>query len=77
MPIIELLSTSNPMLGRVAEILNKEISGDLSENGFPVKIQVPLSMSLRANLYVQKFERLADGEDGPSSLPPQFFNLPE
>jgi hypothetical protein len=57
LPVVKFLSNGNNLLQRVESLLSRdEVKGLISENAFPVKIQVPITLSIKANVTITKYE---------------------
>lgn len=57
LPVVKFLSNGNNLLQRVESLLSRdEVKSLISESAFPVKIQVPITLSIKANITITKYE---------------------
>ena len=59
---------------KLEEVLSQDIIDQIIEEGFPIKIQIPMSLSLRGNVYIKRFERI---DQNDSLYHKQIFTIPE
>jgi hypothetical protein len=66
-------SAGNSLMKKMEAVLSKKVVEEIIKEGFPIKIQIPMSLSLRANVYIKRFERIKPQHNIDSS----FFQIPE
>ncbi|KAL4432140.1 hypothetical protein ABPG74_014394 [Tetrahymena malaccensis] len=64
MPVLQVLERTNPILSRLNEFLNKDEVKNLFQNeGFPVKIQIPLNYTIKSTIDFSDFKFLNSQSD--------------
>lgn len=71
LPIIKALAVGNPMLEKLDKFLDQEVVKSIISKGFPVRIVIPMNMSIRANITFKVCKKIK-----ASSLPANHFELP-
>lgn len=56
------------------EMFSESLVEEIMTKGFPLKIQVPLTMSIRANVYFMSYEELDPKDDKETD---KLFEIPE
>ena len=71
LPVLRALSSGNPLLEKLDKIVSQPVVLKVMEKGFPVRMQIPLSMSIRANLTFKVFKKL-----NAKDVPRDHFDIP-
>ena len=58
LPAFNIFAKGNDIFNKMYEIFSSENQEKLISNGFPVKVQVPQTMSIRGNLYFENFQEI-------------------
>jgi len=70
LPLLKLMTASNPSIMKLYEFLSSEnLMSILPHNSFPVKVDIPLTMSIRGIVSFQKFQMLGEGNTELMELP--------
>ncbi|GIL79568.1 hypothetical protein Vretimale_12287 [Volvox reticuliferus] len=72
LPLLEVVGTANKAFSKVARFMQKY--GDLDM--FPVKVQVPLILTVFMLLSFKQFRLLGNGPDCMAAPPDEFFQIP-
>ncbi|GIL52373.1 hypothetical protein Vafri_8261 [Volvox africanus] len=72
LPLLEVVGTANKAFSKVARFMQKY--GDLDM--FPVKVQVPLILTVYMLLSFKQFRLLGNGPDCMAAPPDEFFQIP-
>ena len=56
MPLLQFLSNGNQLLTNLHEVFNDRKVSEIVKTGFPVKVQVPLSYSIYANITFSSYK---------------------
>lgn len=62
----------NPLMEKLDKFLNHQVVQAIIGKGFPIKIQIPMNMSIRANITFKVCKQI-----DASSVPPNHFDIPE
>ncbi|EAS06757.3 GPCR-chaperone protein (macronuclear) [Tetrahymena thermophila SB210] len=74
MPLLQFLSNGNQLLMNLYEVFkDQQVNDVLIKKGFPVKVQIPLSYSIYANITFSAFKPLSCYENENVT---QLFNIP-
>ena len=57
LPILQFLSKGNDMLQKLESLLaREEVIAITSQNSFPMKVQLPVALGIKANIVITKYE---------------------
>jgi hypothetical protein len=69
--MIKTLSMGNPLMAKLDVFMNHEIVQSIIGKGFPIRIQIPMNMSIRANITFKVCRQI-----DASSVPVNHFDIP-
>lgn len=69
--MIKALAIGNPLLEKLDKFLCQEVVQSIISKGFPVRIVIPMNMSIRANITFKVCKKI-----DASSLPANHFEIP-
>lgn len=55
MPVFGVFANGSEIFKKINEILFQENFSEILTNGFPLKIQIPITMSIRANIFFEEY----------------------
>ena len=62
LPVLQLIGESNRSIGKLHKFLSSEsLLNSIPSNSFPVKLDIPLTMSVKAVVTFEKFQKINDG----------------
>ena len=61
LPTIEIFETGNELFQKLKKVLTEDLVEEIMAEGFPIKIQIPITMTVRANVFFKHYEELVDG----------------
>jgi len=74
LPILQFLSKGNDLLQKMESLLaREEVASITSQNSFPMKVQLPVALGIKANIVLTKYEALDNVNVQELFFPPDGF----